>query len=624
MNCTMNCDLFNINKTIFDNSNCSSELFKLQSFHESDIVIILTEAGILPHNFRQSELSVCSTHSNQLLKRNEVRKRRALCMVPRVISTHPDVDHSEKGSGRAASIGKRKSSKYLAERDIVVIQKNLGIILPVGTPSCVSCKVKIKDMDEMPSSVDQHLKMQDSEIEDRIPVIEDTMSRRMQQQVTELSQKRDHTSSEDFHYYLRENKPKIVLHDVIDIESTDHINFSQSLESHESPFSSQQTYLQTDSLTKLNDFLKTKGIQPLVLPQHAWGTYSQKTKKSFVHKLFSCFTAVTETMFPNESDEILKEILKASEVIDKETDVNSDVELCQALVESYKVTDSWQVRRQILSVICQKLSFKNTCELIDGLTEYRYCTAKKHASVQGCALPPEQGNKGRQRMDPSKLDNFLDFITSSHIIKDLPFGERKLKLADGRSVDTPNVIRCMAPAAIIDQFKQYCSENEVTPLGDSTMFKILSECAATVRKSLEGLDYYITEGVRAFQDIQIFLEELRRTGDLSAEVFKRHMDVLLECKRYLKTDYKVHISSQSTVPDHCKVFALSDHKDQNFNSKCLHEHDSVCQNCEQISEFLSSVQHLIEEETIDDQDIYRYKINQAVISINSWKQHICI
>ncbi|XP_063427080.1 uncharacterized protein LOC134710627 [Mytilus trossulus] len=414
----------------------------------------------------------------------------------------------------------------------------------------------------------------------------------------------------------------IVLHDVIEFESTDHVNFSQSLESHESPFSSQQTYLQTDSLSKLNDFLKTKGIQPLVLPQHAWGTYSQKTKKSFVNKLFSCFTAVTETMFPNESDEILQEILKASEVIDKETDVNSDAELCQALVESYKVTDSWQVRRQILSVICQKLSFKNTCELIDGLTEYRYYTAKKHASVQGCALPPAQGNKSRQRMDPAKLDNFLDFITSSHIIKDLPFGERKLKLADGRSVDTPNVIRCMAPAAIIDQFKLYCSENEVTPLGDSTMFKILSECAATVRKSLEGLDYYIAEGVRAFQDIQKFLEELRRTGDLSVEVFKRHMDVLLECKRYLKTDYKVHISSQSTVPDHCKVFALSDNKDQSFKSKCLHEHDSVCQNCEQVTEFLSSVTHLVEEETIENQDIYRYKVNQAVTSINSWKQHI--
>ena len=85
---------------------------------------------------------------------------------------------------------------------------------------------------------------------------------------------------------------------------------------------------------------------------------------------------------------------------------------------------------------------------------------------------------------------------------------------------------------------------------------------------------------------------------------------------------QVHISSQSTVPDHCKVFALSDNKDQSFKSKCLHEHDSVCQNCEQVTEFLSSVTHLVEEETIEDQDIYRYKVNQAVTSINSWKQHI--
>lgn len=31
------------------------------------------------------------------------------------------------------------------------------------------------------------------------------------------------------------------------------------------------------------------------------------------------------------------------------------------------------------------------------------------------------------------------------------------------------------------------------------MFKILSECTATMRKSLEGLDYYLAEGVRAFK-----------------------------------------------------------------------------------------------------------------------------
>jgi hypothetical protein len=50
-------------------------------------------------------------------------------------------------------------------------------------------------------------------------------------------------------------------------------------------------------------------------------------------------------------------------------------------------------------------------------------------------------------MDPHKLNSFLDFITSSHIIKDLPFGERKSRLSNGKVVETPDVIRCMAPAA---------------------------------------------------------------------------------------------------------------------------------------------------------------------------------
>jgi hypothetical protein len=108
----------------------------------------------------------------------------------------------------------------------------------------------------------------------------------------------------------------------------------------------------------------------------------------------------------------------------------------------------------------------NCCMIAAGLTEYRYYKAKNHSAVYGCALPPPCNEQLRQRMDPYKLDSFLDFITSSNIIKDLPFGERKLRLSNGKVVETPNVIRCMAPAAIIQQFKQYCVENDEVPLGN--------------------------------------------------------------------------------------------------------------------------------------------------------------
>lgn len=66
--------------------------------------------------------------------------------------------------------------------------------------------------------------------------------------------------------------------------------------------------------------------------------------------------------------------------------------------------------------------------------------------------------------------------------------------------------------------------------GKSTLYKILSECPASVRKSLEGLDNYVMEGSRAFQTLEEILEE-HKAVDLKAK--------LIEAKRYLKTDFKV-------------------------------------------------------------------------------------
>ena len=46
-------------------------------------------------------------------------------------------------------------------------------------------------------------------------------------------------------------------------------------------------------------------------------------------------------------------------------------------------------------------------------------------------------------------------------------------------------------------------------------------------------------------------------------------------KTYLKTDYKLHITSESHCGDHCRMHALSDSETE-FQEKCLHEHDVTC------------------------------------------------
>ncbi|XP_063412770.1 uncharacterized protein LOC134695447 [Mytilus trossulus] len=174
------------------------------------------------------------------------------------------------------------------------------------------------------------------------------------------------------------------------------------------------------------------------------------------------------TIFEEDVDIILQQLAShdSGNYESSSTNTNeTDTELLRSLADSYSKAESWQIRRQILSVISVQLNYNETEQLIPGLSEYRYYAAKKHSSKEGCGMPPKNRRDTRNRMDHAKLDSFLDFITSSHVIKDLPFGERKLKLQDGKKIKTLNIIRCMGPAAIFDQYKQYCKENDFHPLG---------------------------------------------------------------------------------------------------------------------------------------------------------------
>lgn len=98
------------------------------------------------------------------------------------------------------------------------------------------------------------------------------------------------------------------------------------------------------------------------------------------------------------------------------------------------------------------MNYQGSLTFIPDLTEYRFYSAKKHGEEHGYGLPAPNTTSHRQKMDTNKLDNFLNFITSSHIVKDLPFEERKIKLTNGVVQHVPNIIRCMGAADIIDQY----------------------------------------------------------------------------------------------------------------------------------------------------------------------------
>lgn len=72
--------------------------------------------------------------------------------------------------------------------------------------------------------------------------------------------------------------------------------------------------------------------------------------------------------------------------------------------------------------------------------------------------------------------------------------------------------------------------------GRSTLYKILDECPAVVRKSAEGLDNFM-EGSRGFSELEKIINKL----EISSEESKILSMSLQNAKTYLKSGLKVSI-----------------------------------------------------------------------------------
>ena len=96
----------------------------------------------------------------------------------------------------------------------------------------------------------------------------------------------------------------------------------------------------------------------------------------------------------------------------------------------------------------------------------------------------------------------------------------------------------MIPQRIIEQHTQFCQENDVKPLSPSTISRVLSECTATVQKSLQGLDYVAADGAKAFDDLAAIAAKIENHG--REKEWESHCEGASKAgKQCIKADYKV-------------------------------------------------------------------------------------
>ena len=226
---------------------------------------------------------------------------------------------------------------------------------------------------------------------------------------------------------------------------------------------------------------------------------------------------------------------------DEESEGTVDETMLEALAECYHAARCWETRCQILSIMADKVSLKKLRLWIPDLSNYRFTEAKRHCLtclIHGRGAPVPSASAPGMRISTAQIDHFIAFITSAHVIRDLPFGERTITLTSRETIKVPNVIWTMIPERLVKQYLAYCEETGFKAVSRSTLLGILSVCAASVRKTLQGLDYISSSGAQAFDDLCEVAEAVGDAGQGMGWI-KQQQNRLRESKRYLKSDYKV-------------------------------------------------------------------------------------
>ena len=124
---------------------------------------------------------------------------------------------------------------------------------------------------------------------------------------------------------------------------------------------------------------------------------------------------------------------------------NVDQVLINALAECYNSANSWESRRQILSIMADKVAFSTLKKWIPDLTRYRFRVARRHALTHGRCVHIPRIKQTKMFVSPIQLDHFLDVTTSPYVIQDVPFGQKSIELSMKEIVKVPNVIRMLIP-----------------------------------------------------------------------------------------------------------------------------------------------------------------------------------
>ena len=126
--------------------------------------------------------------------------------------------------------------------------------------------------------------------------------------------------------------------------------------------------------------------------------------------------------------------------------------------------------------------------MIPGLSKWRIDQARQHATEVGKDQPIPEIPSYRSKIDPEKVDHFVEYLSRPEFVQDVAFGTKMLKLDSGEKIIIPAVIRTVIPSRIISQYLEHCKEQEFEPASERSLYRRIEVCSASRQTSFHGLD----------------------------------------------------------------------------------------------------------------------------------------
>ena len=200
---------------------------------------------------------------------------------------------------------------------------------------------------------------------------------------------------------------------------------------------------------------------------------SSSTQRYYRRKAEQAVEIVLSAIAPGNSSWLLKQVLNKHQRVQGADAAFKEDPIVARLVALYNHANSWSTRQQILSIFASDYSKTELLQLVPGLTKFRIDEARKHTFQTKPGQPIEPPTITRTRLDPVKVDHFLDFISSPTFLQDVAYGMKTLKLSSGENVEIPNVVRTVISSCLVQLYLSYCNESSFEPLGRSTLFSII-------------------------------------------------------------------------------------------------------------------------------------------------------